>query len=42
MTFTRKVWLWLKAEAAEKATREGGRPSMAEVVEDLVRSRMQK
>lgn len=40
MTFSRKVWTWLKAEAADRATREGGQPSMSAVLEDLVRERM--
>lgn len=40
MTFTRSVWTWLKAQAADRAAREGGQPSMAAVVEALVRERM--
>jgi hypothetical protein len=40
MTLTRASWLWLKDKAQDKALRDGGQPSMAAVVEDLVRGRM--
>ena len=42
MTFSRKVWVWLKAEAADRAVRDGGKPSMSEVVEALAREKMGK
>lgn len=37
ITFSRKVWTWLKAEAADRAVREGGQPSMSDVLDDLLR-----
>lgn len=40
MTFTRSVWVWLKAQAADRAVRDGGKPSMSEVVEELAREKM--
>lgn len=40
MTFSRKVWVWLKVQAADRATRDGGQPSMSAVLEDLVREKM--
>ena len=40
MTLSRKAWVWLKAEAADRATRDGGQPSMSAVLEALIRERM--
>lgn len=40
VTFSRKVWTWLKAEAADRHVRDGGQPSMSAVLEEFVRERM--
>ncbi len=40
ITFSRSVWTWLKMQAADRATRDGGQPSMSAVLEALVRQRM--
>jgi hypothetical protein len=40
ITFSRSVWTWLKMQAADRATRDGGKPSMSEVLDELVRKRM--
>lgn len=40
MTLSRKAWEWLKSEAQDRSARIGGQPSMAAVVEDLIRGKM--
>jgi hypothetical protein len=40
MTLSRKSWEWLKAQAADRSVRDGGQPSMAAVIEILIREKM--
>lgn len=36
VTLKREVWLWLRAQAADSALREGGKPNAGAEIEKLI------